>query len=85
MPVPIGPRLKISDLISRAKAHGCVIRTSKAQLATPEGMRHIRYIYCPHSKKRFDISDYNDDEYMLASEIDAAQRRLGIELVPTKN
>jgi hypothetical protein len=81
MPVSAGPRLKISDLISRAQAHGCEVRISKAQLATPDGLRHIRYIYCPHSGKRFDITDYDDDEFMLAFEIKAAERRLGIKLI----
>jgi len=82
MPVQIGPRLKISDLISIAQAHGCVVKISKAKLATPLGFRHIRYIFCPHSRKRFDITDYNDDEFMLASEIEAAERRLEIALIP---
>ena len=82
MAVPVGPRLKISDLISIVKAHGCVVRKSKAQLATPWGLKNIRYIFCPHSKRRFDITDYNDDEFMLGSEIEAAERRLEIKLVP---
>lgn len=78
----VGPRIRISDLISIARAHGCEVRQSKAQLATPWGLRHIRYIFCPHSGARFDITDYADDEFMLASEIEAAERRLGITIIP---
>src|SRR5215475_392114 len=39
-----------------------------------------RYLYNPVTRGRFDISDYEDDEYMLASEMEAAVRRLGITL-----
>jgi hypothetical protein len=35
-------------------------------------------LFNPASGKRFDLTDYDDDEYMLASEIDAARRRLNI-------
>jgi hypothetical protein len=53
---------------------------SAAKLDTLGEFRSIRYLYNPATKGRFDISDYDDDEYMLASEIDAAARRLGIAL-----
>jgi hypothetical protein len=81
MPVQIGPRIRISELIERAKEQGCELRFSTNRLVTPEGFRQIRYLFNPASRARFDLTDYNDDEYMFASEIDAARRRLNI-LVP---
>jgi hypothetical protein len=45
---------------------------------TPEGFRQIRYLFNPANRARFDLTDYDNDEFMLASEIDAARRRLNI-------
>jgi hypothetical protein len=78
MPVQIGPRIRVSELIMRAKEQGCEVRLSINRLVTPEGFRRIRFLYNPASRKRFDITDYDDDEYMLWSEMEAAWRRLNI-------
>ena len=80
MPVQVGPRIQIADLIKRAEEQGCEVRKSKFQLATPAGLQTIRFIFNPANRGRFDITDYADDEYMLGSEIEAARRRLGIAL-----
>jgi hypothetical protein len=80
MPVQVGPRIRISELIRRAKEQGCELRLSKNRLATPWGFRQIKFLFNPANRGRFDITDYNDDEYMLWSEMDAVIRRLGIQL-----
>jgi hypothetical protein len=80
MPVPVGPRILIADLIRRAEEQGCKLHLSTNRLATPDGFQQIRFLFNPANRGRFDLTDYNDDEYMLASEIDAAARRLGITL-----
>lgn len=80
MPVHVGPRIRIADLIQRAKEQGCELRLSTNRLVTPEGFRQIRFLFNPGNRARFDITDYDDDEYMLGSEIDAARRRLNIVL-----
>jgi hypothetical protein len=74
----VGPRIRISELIARAREQGCELRYSTNRLVTPDGFRQIRFLFNPASGKRFDLTDYDDDEYMLASEIDAARRRLNI-------
>jgi hypothetical protein len=78
MPVPAGPRIRIADLIQRATEQGCELRLSTNRLVTPEGFRQIKFLFNPGNKARFDLTDYDDDEYMLGSEIDAARRRLNI-------
>jgi len=80
MPVRVGRIIQISDLIRQAQAQGCEIRTSKIQLATPWGLRNIRFIHNPKTRGRYDISDYEDNEFMLESEISAVERRLSITL-----
>ena len=80
MPVPFGPKIQICDLITRAEEQGCKLQMSAAKLDSLGELRSIRYLYNPVTKGRFDISDYDDNEFMLASEIDAAARRLGITL-----
>ena len=80
MPVRVGKQYRVQNVIDEACALGCEIRLSKAQLATPWGMRHIRFLYNPATGGRFDMTDYNNDEFMLASEVNAAERRLGIVL-----
>jgi predicted RNA-binding protein associated with RNAse of E/G family len=74
----VGPRIRISELIARAREQGCELRYSTNRLVTQDGFRQIRFLFNPGSGKRFDLTDYDDDEYMLASEIDAARRRLNI-------
>lgn len=80
MPVQVGPRIRISDLIQRAKEQGCELRLSTNRLVTPDGFRQIKFLFNPASRARFDLTDYDDDDFMLASEIDAARRRLKIVL-----
>jgi hypothetical protein len=80
MPVQVGPRIRISDLIRRAKEQGCELRLSTNRLVTPDGFRQIKFLFNPISRVRFDLTDYDDDDFMLASEIDAARRRLKIAL-----
>jgi hypothetical protein len=80
MPVQVGPRLRISDLIQRAKQQGCELRFSTNRLVTAEGFRQIKFLFNPANRARFDLTDYDDDEFMLASEIDAARRRRKISL-----
>jgi hypothetical protein len=78
MPVSVGPRIRVADLIQRAKEQGCELRLSTNRLITPDGFRQIRFLFNPGNRARFDITDYDNDEYMLGSEIDAARRRLNI-------
>jgi hypothetical protein len=80
MPVPVGPRIRIADLIRRAEEQGCKLHLSTNRLVTPEGWRQTRYLFNPTNRARLDLTDYDDDEYMLSSEIDAARRRLKITL-----
>jgi hypothetical protein len=80
MPVPVGPRILIAELERRAEEQGCKLHLSTNRLVTPEGFRQIRYLFNPANRARFDLTDYADDEFMLASEIDAARRRLNITL-----
>jgi hypothetical protein len=79
MPVQVG-QIKIADLIQRAKNQECELKHSKNRLATPLAFRQIRFLFNPATRGRFDLTDYNDDEFMLASEIEAAARQLGIVL-----
>jgi hypothetical protein len=81
MPVLAGPKLKLSELIARAARQGCIVRFSTLRLVTPDGLIPIRYLFNSANRGRFDITDYDDDEYMLVSEIEAAERRLGITLI----
>ena len=80
MPVQVGPRILVATLIERAQEQGCELRISTNRLVMPDGFRQIRFLFNPSNRARFDITDYDDDEYMLASEIDAARRRLKINL-----
>lgn len=80
MPVQVGPRIRIVDLIQRAKEQGCELRLSTNRLVTPDGFRQIKFLFNPGNCARFDLTDYDDNEFMLASEIDAARRRLNITL-----
>jgi hypothetical protein len=80
MAVPVGPRIRIADLIQRARQQGCELRLSTNRLVTPDGFRQIKFLFNPGNRARFDLTDYDDDEFMLGSEIDAARRRLNIVL-----
>jgi hypothetical protein len=78
MPVQVGPAIRITDLIRRAKEQGCELRLSTNRLVTPDGFRQIKFLFNPANQARFDLTDYDEDEFMLGSEIDAARRRLNI-------
>ena len=82
MPVPWGSEgfTKVKDIISRAQAHGCTVRTVSVPAMTSWGPKTIRYLYTPENEKYYDISDFDDEEYMAPSTIHAAERRLGISL-----
>ena len=82
MPVSIGPQLQVSELIARAVRQGCIIRISNLRLVTASGTIPIRFLYNSANNGRFDLTDYDGDEYMVASEIENAERRLGIKLLP---
>lgn len=57
------------------------MRFSKLRLVTPTGMIPIKYLYNTANNGRFDLTDYDGDEFMVASEIENAERRLGIKLL----
>jgi hypothetical protein len=80
MPVPAGPQIQISELIAKAAQQGCVVKLSNLRLVTQSGMIPIRYLYNSANKGRFDLTDYADDDFMVASEIENAERRLCIRL-----
>ena len=80
MAVLIGSLRRVQDVIDSALAQGCELRESKIKLMTPEGPKSVRYLYNPTTNGRFDISDYNNDEFMVQSEWKAAERRLSIAL-----
>lgn len=41
----------------------------------------IKFLYNATNKGRFDLTDYDGNEFMVASEIENAERRLGIKLL----
>jgi len=74
----VGRQIRVSSIIKQAIDQGCEERVSHGQLATPWGVKHIRFLFNPKTRGRFDLTDYENDEYMLESEISAAERRLSI-------
>ena len=78
MPAPVGRRIRVSDVIAQAKIYGCEYRTSQLRLITPNGEYRINYLYNPKTSGRFDMTDYELDEYMLEEELSAVERRLKI-------
>lgn len=80
MPVHTGPFCQVAEVIKRAKAQGCELRFAKFRIVTPEGPKPIRYLYNPKTGGTYDITDFEDGEYMAPATIDAAERRLGIRL-----
>jgi hypothetical protein len=81
MSVPVGPQLQVSELIARAARQGCIVRFSNLRLVTDAGMIPIRFLYNAANNGRFDLTDYNNDDFMVSSEIENAERRLGIKLL----
>jgi hypothetical protein len=80
MAVLVGRKIRVSEVIKSAESQGCEVRLSKGQHVTPHGTRHIRFLHNPQNHGRIDITDYDDDDFMLESEISAVERRLGITL-----
>ena len=76
----VGPLTRVQDLIDRAKGQGCELRESQRKLVTPYGTKTIRFLFNPANRGRFDITEYDDDEFMVASAVMAAERRLGIKI-----
>jgi len=81
MPVPAGPKIRISDLIAIAAKQGCIVRFSNLRLVTASGIIPIRFLYNSANHGRFDITDYEDGEYLVASEVENAERRLQIKIL----
>jgi hypothetical protein len=80
MPVRIGPMIRVADLIRQAEEQGCQLHLSTLRLVTPGGFLQIRYLFNPTTRGRFPLTDYEDQDFMLADEMDAAARRLNIVL-----
>jgi hypothetical protein len=80
MPTFVGRKIQVSDVIMQAERQGCEYRASHLRLVTPEGTFQIKYLYNPKTNGRFDMTDYELDEYMLESEIVHCERRLTITL-----
>jgi len=78
--VATGPFRKVAEIIALAKAQGCEPRYAKFRIVTPDGPKPIRYLFNPRTAGTFDISDFEDGEYMAPSAVQAAERRLGISL-----
>lgn len=80
MAVPTGSFRQVAEIIALAKAQGCELRFAKFRIVTPDGPKPIRFLYNPKTGGTFDISDFEDGEYMAPSTLRAAERRLGITL-----
>jgi hypothetical protein len=64
-----------------AERRKCILKVSKLRLVKPDGgFLQIKYLYNPANNGRFDLTDYDPDDFMLSSEIQNAARRLGIQL-----
>ena len=80
MAVPVGNFVVIGQIVQLAVDQGCEERETKIAVALPSGQRTVRYLYNPKTGGTYDISDYEDGEFMAPSCIRAAERRLGINL-----
>ncbi len=83
MPVPTegwGSFRPVREIVERAKEQGCEERRPEAVIETPWGTKQVRYLYNPKTGGRYDISDFEDNEFMAPSTIRAAERRLGVKL-----
>jgi hypothetical protein len=61
MPVPVGPRLTVSEFIGRAEDQGCTVQMSRAAIGTPNGLRHVRYLYNPTTGGRYPLDERRRD------------------------
>jgi hypothetical protein len=80
MPVMLGRKRLVKDIINAAIVDGCEVRTSTLRLVTEDGSVAIRYLFNPKTSGRFPITDYSEDDYMVESVWRALERRLGITL-----
>ena len=78
MPPPSGRKIFVYDVIAQAKIYGCEYRVSNLMLVTPEGNFQIKYLVKVSSRERFNMSEFEIDEYMLETDISALERRLKI-------
>jgi hypothetical protein len=81
MPALLRPALQVLELIKLAEQQRCCIRYSKLRLVMPDGhFRQIRYLFNPATRGRFDLTEFDDNEYILSEDQNQAERRLGIRL-----
>jgi hypothetical protein len=80
MPVMLGRKRLVKDVVNAAIVAGCEVRTSTLQLVTEDGLISIRFLFNPKTGGRVPITDYRDDEYMVESVWQALERRLDITL-----
>ena len=78
MPVQVGPRIRISDLIERGRKSKVRAAVFDPSALYSYGVAANQISLQPNQSRPLDITDYNDDEFMLSSEIEAAARRLKI-------
>lgn len=83
MAVMLGEKRRVQDVIDAALAQNCELRESKIRLITADGEVNIRFLHNRNTGGRFDISDYENDDFMVESEWRAAERRLSITLPST--
>ncbi len=81
MAVPAGPKLQVAELVMIAQQRGCQLKRSSLRLVTPTGFLQIKYLFNPANKGRFDLTDYEAEEYLVWDEIKNAARRLGIFII----
>ena len=83
MAVPFGGAgfRRVIDVITTACQRGCEMKYSTRSMVTPWGTKRIRYLY-NDGVGWFDMTDYDDDEFMAPSCIENAERRLQISLAP---
>ena len=80
MPVPTegwGSFRPVREIVERAKAQGCEERRPQATVITPWGKKKVRYLYNPQTGGRYDISDFEDDEFMALSTIQSVRQSGG--------
>jgi hypothetical protein len=80
MPVLVGPTMVVRELIRRAEEQGCVLKTTRAGVMTPSGFKQVPYLYNPNTRGRYPLDDLDEDDTILAYEIELIARRLNITL-----
>ena len=72
--------MPLKEFVDSAIEQGCEIRTSKFDIVGQWGVKQVRYLYNPKTDGTYDITDFDDGEFIAPSSIHAAERRLGIKL-----